>query len=449
MSDAQTGASAEIIEADITWTGDRFEAGVQVAVGAGARIEAVGRLGLNPTRRLRGQALLPGLVDVHSHAFQIGLRGRGERFPSGRGSFWTWREAMYELVDSLQPERFRALTLEAFLEMRDSGITTVGEFHYVHHATAERDYDLDIVLLEAAAEAGIRLVLLSTHYETDGFGKPLRGSQRRFDTRSPAEFWTSVDRLSAGLEPGTQTMGVAAHSVRAVPIEAVAELHQEARRRDLVFHIHVEEQPQEIEDCVGTHGRRPMALLNDALAIDDRFTAVHCTHTASDDMQRFLERGGNVCICPLTEANLGDGIADVPAIHGANGHICLGTDSNSRIAMTEEMRWLEYVQRLKSQQRGIVTHKNGGGTTALIDIATLNGARALGVEAGLIAPGLWADFVALNLTAPALSGIDADILLDAWVFGTGNEMIVSTCVGGDWRPSRPARVANTQSRDSD
>jgi formimidoylglutamate deiminase len=449
MSDTQPGPPVEIIEADLTWTGDCFDAGVQVAVGAGARIEAVGRLGLDPTRRLRGQALLPGLVNVHSHAFQIGLRGRGERFPSGRGSFWTWREAMYELVDSLQPERFRALTLEAFLEMRDAGITTVGEFHYVHHATAERDYDLDIVLLDAAAEAGIRLVLLNTHYQAGGFGKPLHGSQQQFDTRSPGEFWTSVDRLSSGLEPDTQTLGVAAHSVRAVPIEAIAELHQEASHRDLVFHIHVEEQPQEIEDCVGIHGQRPMALLNDALAIDDRFTAIHCTQTASDDMQRFLQRGGNVCICPLTEANLGDGIADVPAIHGAGGHICLGTDSNARIAMTEEMRWLEYGQRLKAQQRGIVTDQNGGGAVPLLDVATFNGARALGVEAGLIAPGLWADFVTLDLTAPALSGSDADTLLDSWVFGTGNETIVSTCVGGDWRPSRPARVANARSRDSD
>lgn len=449
MSDTQPGTAAEIIEADLTWTGYRFEAGIQVAVGAGARIEAVGRLGLNPTRRLRSQALLPGLVDVHSHAFQIGLRGRGERFPSGCGSFWTWREAMYELVDSLEPERFRVLTRDAFLEMRDAGITTVGEFHYVHHATAERDYDLDIVLLEAAAEAGIRLVLLNTHYEAGGFGKPLHGSQRRFDTRSPGEFWTSVDRLSTSLEPDTQTMGVAAHSVRAVPIEAITELHQEASHRDLVFHIHVEEQPREIEDCVGIHGRPPMALLNEALAIDDRFTAIHCTHTASDDMQLFLERGGNVCICPLTEANLGDGIPDVSAIHRAGGHICLGTDSNVRIAMTEEMRWLEYVQRLKSQERGIVTDQDGGVAAPLLDFATLNGARALGVEAGLIAPGLWADFVALDLTAPALSGSDAHTLLDAWVFGTGNETIVSTCVGGNWRPSRPARVANAQPGDSD
>jgi formimidoylglutamate deiminase len=448
MSDTQLGAPAAIIEADLTWTGDRFDSGVQVAVGAGARIEAVGRLGLNPTRRLRGQALLPGLVDVHSHAFQIGLRGRGEWSPSGRGSFWAWREAMYELVDSLEPERFRALSLEAFLEMRDSGITTVGEFHYVHHAGAERDYDFDIVLLEAAAEAGIRLVLLSTHYETGGFGKPLHGSQRRFDSRSTAEFWTSVDRLSADLEPGIQTMGVAAHSVRAVPIEAIAELHQEASHRDLAFHIHVEEQPREIDDCVSVHGRRPMALLNDTLAIDDRFTAVHCTHTASDDMQRFLERGGNVCICPLTEANLGDGIADVPAIHSANGHICLGTDSNARIAMTEEMRWLEYVQRLKSRQRGIVTDQNGRGAAVLIDIATFNGARALGVETGLIAPGLWADFIALDLTAPALDGIDVETLPDAWVFGTSNEAIVATCVGGDWRPSRPTHVADKPPSDS-
>jgi formimidoylglutamate deiminase len=355
---------------------------------------------------------------------------------------------MYELVDTLEPQRFRALAKHAFREMRDAGITTVGEFHYLHHATAERDYDLDMILLEAAAEARIRLVLLSTHYETGGFGKPLEGGQRRFDTRSPDEFWKSIDRLSPGLEPDIQTIGVAAHSVRAVPLEAIAELHDEASDRNLVFHIHVEEQPREIADCVGIHERRPMALLNDVLAIDDLVTAVHCTHTASDDMRCFLESGGNVCICPLTEANLGDGIANVPAIHGSNGQICLGTDSNARISMTEEMRWLEYVQRLKSQRRGVVTDDDGKTAAALLDIATVNGARALGVDAGLIAPGLWADFVALDLSAPVLNGSDEATLLDAWVFGTGNEAVAATCVGGDWLPSQPTHVANAESKNS-
>ncbi len=447
MSDAHSGPPAEIIEADLTWTGDRFASGVQVAIGPDARIRAVGPLGPPPTRRLRGQALLPGLVNVHSHAFQIGLRGRGERFPTGQGNFWTWREAMYELVDALQPDRFRTLAKNAFREMRDAGITTVGEFHYFHHATTERDYDLDMILLEAAAEARIRLVLLSTHYQTGGFGKPLDAGQRRFDTRSPHEFWKSIDRLSPGLEPDIQTIGVAAHSVRAVPLEAIAELRDEASDRNLVFHIHVEEQPREIEDCVDIHGRRPMALLNDALAIDDRVTAIHCTHTASDDMRCFLERGGNVCICPLTEANLGDGIADVPAIHNSNA-ICLGTDSNARISMTEEMRWLEYAQRLKSQQRGVVTDADGKTAAALLDIATVNGARALGVNAGLIAPGLWADFVALDLSAPVLNEPDEATLLGAWVFGTGNEAVAATCVGGDWLPSRPTDMANAQSKNS-
>ena len=203
-----------LIEADLTWTGTRFEPGVQIAMGGDGRIEAVGPLGRAGAERLNGIALLPGFVDTHSHAFQRGLRGRGERFPAGAGSFWTWREAMYALVASLDRASLRRLSAKAFGEMRDAGITTVGEFHYVHHER-DGDFALDEPLLQAAADVGIRIVLLYSYYATGAPGQPLLGPQRRFATPSIDGFWQQVDRLTPLLDPATQTLGIAPHSIRA------------------------------------------------------------------------------------------------------------------------------------------------------------------------------------------------------------------------------------------
>ncbi|MEP7325233.1 MAG: amidohydrolase family protein, partial [Gemmatimonadota bacterium] len=171
-----------ILEADRTWTGQQFESGIQIELDAAGRIARVGRLGLKPTTRLTGQALLPGMVNVHSHAFQRGLRGRGDRFPAGMGNFWSWREAMYRLVEELDPEPFKRISVQAFREMLAAGVTTVGEFHYFHHTRGTTDYAFDRLILEAAAEAGIRIKLLLTYYRTGGIGQPLAGGQLRFAT---------------------------------------------------------------------------------------------------------------------------------------------------------------------------------------------------------------------------------------------------------------------------
>jgi formimidoylglutamate deiminase len=203
-----------VLEAELTWTGARFERDTQVAIGDDGRIEAVGRLERAGVDRLPGIALLPGLVNAHSHAFQRGLRGSGESFPSGAGSFWTWRQAMYQLVESLDAATLRRISARAFAEMRDAGITTVGEFHYVHHER-EGDFALDDAILEAAAEAGIRMVLLYCFYATGAPGRALEGGQRRFATPSVDEFWRRVDFLTSRLDAATQTIGVAPHSIRA------------------------------------------------------------------------------------------------------------------------------------------------------------------------------------------------------------------------------------------
>jgi formimidoylglutamate deiminase len=291
-------------------------------------------------------------------------------------------------------------------------------------------------VLEAASRAGIRLVLLQSYYRTGGIDEPLFAAQRRFAAGSPGEYWERFDRLAAALDPATQSLGVAPHSIRAVGADDVAALHAEARRRGLPFHMHVEEQRREVEECVAAYGEPPMALLLRTLPSMEGVVAVHCTHTRPEDLSAFVGGGGSVCVCPLTEANLGDGLPDLAPIAGLADRLCLGTDSNARIGMVEEMRWLEYGQRLRHERRGVLAGPDGGVAGPLLSMATASGALALGVEAGAIEAGRWADLVALDLDAPELAGCDADSLLDAWVFGAGNRVIAATCVGGRWRKVR-------------
>lgn len=431
---------AEILEADWTWTGERFESGIQVHIGRDGRIAEVGALGRSPDRLLRGRALLPGMISAHSHAFQRGLRGRGERFPAGSGNFWTWREAMYGLVGRMDSDELFQLSARTFREMRRSGITCVGEFHYLHHASPEaEDWSFDEVVLKAAADAGIRIVLLQVYYRTGAIGQPLEGAQRRFGSSSPEAYWAQVDRLAGLLDPKTQTLGSSVHSLRAAGLEDLKSIYDEARRRDLVFHIHVEEQRREIEDALAYYGRRPMSLILETLGTATDLTAVHCTHTVPEDMERFLAAGGTVCLCPLTEANLGDGIsglAGLPKVHELGGAVCLGSDSNARISMIEEMRWMEYAQRLATESRGVLRDEQGEVAKGLLRAATETGARALGLNAGRIAPGAWADFAAVDLNPDCLAGWEPETLLDSLVFGVTDDVIVATCVGGEWEEHR-------------
>ena len=429
---------ARVLEADLAWTGAGFEPGVRVAVGADGRIEAVGRLSAPPDERLAGLALLPGFVSAHSHAFQRGLRGRGERFPAGGGSFWTWREAMYGLVEGMDAARFHALSLQAFRELLRAGITTVGEFHYLHHGAGGGGWELDRVLLRAAREAGIRLVLLQTYYAAGGFGLALGPAQQRFGAGSPAAFWDAFDALAAELGPD-QSLGCAVHSVRAAAPEELAAVHAEARRRGLVFHMHLEEQEREIEECVAHHGVRPLQLVAERLELDARFTAVHATHSRPADLEPLLAARASICVCPLTEANLGDGVPDLPAM--AAGELALGTDSNARISMLEEMRWLEYAQRLALRRRGVLADGEGAVARRLLRAATEGGARSLGVAAGALRAGAFADLVAVDLGAPALAGVEPELLAEALVLGAGEEALAGTCVGGRWIHGGPGARA--------
>jgi formimidoylglutamate deiminase len=424
-----------ILEAELAWFRGKLERGVQVEILEDGTIGRVGRgLSSTPERRPR-EALFPGFVNAHSHAFQRVLRGKAERYGEATTStFWSWREEMYRAVADLDVEKVHELSFLAFREMLRSGITTVGEFHYVHHLAGSFGFEMDQAVVEAAREAGIRLVLLNVCYMTGDVARPLEGPQLRFQTRSIEEFFRASDELLARLDPLTQSLGLVAHSLRAVPIEAVVEIHRRARREGRVFHMHVEEQKKEIEQCLAHYARTPLALLLDRLDLGPETTAVHCTHSSEEDLKKLLATGANVCLCPLTEANLADGIPPV-SLAGASHQLSLGTDSNLRIDFTEEMRLLEYAQRLREERRGIFTAEDGSVSARLLGIATEGGARSLGVKGGRIETGHAADFLTLDLDAPCLTGLEGvadDEIATAFLLGAGDRAVAHVAVGGAW-----------------
>jgi formimidoylglutamate deiminase len=423
----------KLLEPDLLWRDGRFETGLKLEIGNDGVISRIGSnltASGNDVQRLPSTALLPGMVNAHSHAFQRGLRGKAETFGSGSGTFWSWRDFMYRLASSLDVESFQRLTRLAFQEMLGAGITTVGEFHYVHHLSAAPTYELDEALVVAARDAGIRLVVLDACYLSGDVSKPLADDQRRFGSSSVEAFLESADRLEARLERN-QSLGLVAHSLRAVPLEAVVALHEAARARGVVFHMHVEEQQREIDAVRAEYGQSPLALLLDRLELGAEFTAVHATHSDPGELTRLLATGANLCLCPLTEANLADGIPP-PVVSDRGAQLSLGTDSNLRIDFMEEMRLLEYAQRLREQRRGVFTTSDGSVAKRLFQIATEGGARSLGVRAGRLEEGYAADFFTLNLDTPALAQTAPEELMTAFVFGAGPSAIQNVAVAGHW-----------------
>ena len=428
----ESAAIHTVLRPTLLWSEGAFKADHEVVI-SGDRISKI-RPATGPSDW--SVAILPGFVNAHSHAFQRGMRGLGETFREGQGSFFTWRASMYELVASLDAERAYRTSRTAFEEMLDAGITTVGEFHYIHHA-ADDDQDarwmLDDAVLRAARDAGIRIVLLHCDYVRGGFDdRPLGGGQLRFDTQGLEHYLGSLDRVEKIAEGPLQSVAAVSHSTRAVSIDRIAAVHAEATHRGTAFHLHLEEVVQEIDDCRASHGRTPMRLALDHGVIDERTTAVHCTHSNAEDLQDFAAAGARICLCPNTEGNLGDGICDLATMRELGIPIAIGTDLNSRIAPAEDLRWIEYVQRVRHQRRGAVIDHAGRTGSALLDIATVNGAASLGVESGSISAGRFADFVAIDLDHRTLEEVDPDHLADAIVMGTGPECLAGTCVGGRW-----------------
>ena len=373
--------------------------------------------------RLTGLTL-PGFANAHSHAFHRALRGRVQ---SGRGSFWSWREAMYDVADRLDPDGYRALARATFAEMALAGITTVGEFHYLHHGPDGRPYadpnEMGRALMAAAGEAGIRITLLDACYLHGGFDEPLAGTQRRFGD-GDASRW--IERVEALGEPGAGARsGAAIHSVRAVDPKSAAVVAGWARDTSCPLHAHVSEQPAEVEACRAAHGRTPIALLESCDVLSDRFTAVHFTQATGPDIRLLGRVGASCCLCPTTERDLADGIGPARAIVDAGARLALGSDSHAVIDHFEEMRAVELDQRLATNERGL------HGATELLRAATEDGHGSLGwPDAGRIEPGAIADLVTVGLDGVRLAGAGEDSLLEAAVFGAGAGEVGHVIVGG-------------------
>ncbi len=366
---------------------------------------------------------LPALASAHSHAFQRGMRGLAQRpGPSQSDDFWSWRHAMYALAESLDPERIRALSLVAFRELARRGVLTVGEFHYVHHGPdgtpyADRTALADAVI-DAALEAGLRIALLRTIYHRAGAGRPPEGAQRRFSDASLDAALADVEALAARWagEPRVR-IGVAAHSVRAVPPAWLPEIAAFASARDLPLHMHVAEQPAEIQACLAETARRPVELLADLGVLGPRFVAVHATHLAPHEPALLGAAGAGVCLCPTTERDLGDGLPDVGAMVAAGVTLSVGVDSHVATAPLEDVRGVELGERLRTGKRVVLVP--GAGTLAewLWKIGSLNGARASGFEdAGGV--------TLVDRGHPDLALVGPEALLDAVVFGAQADAIV-------------------------
>jgi formimidoylglutamate deiminase len=364
---------------------------------------------------------VPGLPNLHSHAFQRGMAGLTEIRGSSSDSFWTWRELMYRFVSRMTPEDMEAIATQAYVEMLEAGLTRVGEFHYVHHDPSGTPYD-DIAELagriaSSAQASGIGLTLLPVFYAHAGFGgrAPDEGQRR---------FVNSVDRFGLLLEASRRAVadcqggkvGIAPHSLRAITPDQLAAILPMAA--DGPIHIHVAEQMKEVDDCIAWSGSRPVQWLLDHAPVDRRWCLVHATHMTNEEARAMAATGAVAGLCPVTEANLGDGIFNAPAFFGARGQFGIGSDSNVLIGASEELRQLEYSQRLALRVRNVMASRDMASTgRALFDGTLAGGSRALGVAGGL-AEGEVADIVSLDADSPALAGRSGDAILDSWIFGS-------------------------------
>ncbi|HXL99919.1 MAG TPA: formimidoylglutamate deiminase [Rhizomicrobium sp.] len=392
---------------------------LQIAGGRIARIETAVAAGAGDERHA---VAVPGLCNVHSHAFQRGMAGLAETRGPANDNFWTWREVMYRFLDRLTPDDVEAIAALAYVEMLERGFTRVGEFHYLHHDPSGAPYadvaELAARIAAAASQTGIGLTLLPVFYAHSNFGgaPPVPGQRR---------FINSVDGFAALMERSRAVIavlddaniGVAPHSLRAVTadeLDAIVPLAQGGP-----VHIHAAEQTKEVDDSVAWSGARPVEWLLGNASVDAHWCLVHATHVTDSETVRLAKSGAVAGLCPITEANLGDGVFPSESYLGAGGRFGIGTDSNIVIDPAQELRAVEYAQRLTRRARNVLAPAAGSSTgRALFDAALAGGAQALGQVAGLEV-GAPADIVALDTASPALMGRGGDVLLDSWIFAGG------------------------------
>lgn len=395
-------------------------------VGADGRIERIEPRGAGSCD---GFLAIPGMPNAHSHAFQRALAGYGES-AQGEDSFWSWRDAMYRLANRVTPEEMFIIAREAFWDMLRGGYTAVAEFHYLHHMPDGRPgAQMGRAVAAAAKETGIRMRLLPVYYRNGGFGKPPRDEQRRFIHAGVEDFCALLDELH------DVELGLAPHSLRAVPAESLPALMEATSKymdAQAPIHIHISEQRREVEESRELYKLTPIELLTKYVKLGPRWNLVHATHASVPECDSIRRAGATVVICPLTEAYLGDGLFAADDFVSAGGQIAIGSDSNSRIDAIEELRLLEYGQRLRKERRARLATGAGLGVP-LWSEACRGGAAALGHPSGAIEPGRFADLVVLQHGAAALRGHDVDTLMDALIIGGSRSDIGDVYVGGQRR----------------
>ncbi|NQD38799.1 formimidoylglutamate deiminase [Permianibacter sp. IMCC34836] len=415
---------------------------VQVAIADDGRIARVetGVTAAADAERLHGP-LLPGLTNLHSHAFQRAMAGLTEYRANPADSFWTWRDLMYRFAAMLQPEHLQAVAAQLYVEMLKAGYTGVCEFHYLHHDVDGKPYadpaEMSWQIVAAAEQTGIALTHLPVLYRYGGFGpQPAKDGQKRFLHDSDA-YAALLQRLHKKLTDPRHRLGIAPHSLRAVTpellTEALTAIH--ALDQQAPVHIHIAEQTLEVDDCLRHTGQRPVAYLFDQLPVDAHWCLVHATHLDDRELQLLAQSGAVAGICTTTEANLGDGFFRMHEYLAAGGVFGVGSDSHISVSAVEELRWLEYGQRLLKRERAVLGNAEVSVGRRLYDGALRGGARAAGRQAGAIATGQIADLIVLQADVRderrAAMGT-GDAVLDSWLFASNDNRVRDVMVQGRW-----------------
>ena len=383
----------------------------------------------------RAAWVVPGIANLHSHAFQRAMAGLTERQQSDADSFWTWREWMYRFAAMLSPDDVHAIARQLYIEMLEAGFTSVCEFHYLHHDVDGRPYARPAAMAEAiiaaAQSVGLRLTLLPVLYQRGGFdGRPLSDRQQRFGHATEA-FMRLVDDLrgASSAMPGVR-VGVAFHSLRAVTLPAMREVLAALDEPGMPVHLHIAEQQAEVADGLATHGRRPVQLLLDEMPVDSRWTLVHATHLDEAEVRGVAASGATVAICPTTEANLGDGLFPLRAFLAAGGRYGIGSDSHVSVSPIEELRWLEYGQRLVEQKRSRALLGPGSNAEAMLRAVAVSAAASTGQAVGVLDASSALDALVLDAEAPAMVGAICEDALDRWVFCGNRPLVRDVFVAG-------------------
>ena len=398
-------------------------------------IEDVSHKSIAQAQDIVVDALLPAMPNLHSHTFQRAMAGMTEQRGQSVDSFWTWRDLMYRFVQHLMPEDIEAISAFAFMEMQEQGFASCAEFHYLHHTAGGRPYakvsELAERIMSAASTTGMGLTLLPVLYSYAGLEHKLLGENQMRFRNSMTEYLKLRESTEMALRqnmPADARIGVAPHSLRAVASEDLTELPR--LFPDVPFHIHIAEQTKEVDDVVAETGQRPVEWLLNNCQVNRNWCLIHATHMSLAETSRMATSGAVAGLCPITEANLGDGIFEGKAFISAKGAFGIGTDSNIRISCKDELQSLEYSHRLRERERNVLAMGQGSTGLSLYTRALAGGAQALGRNCGTIVKGQLADLVAINSRDTQLMALKPDQLIDGWIFATSHNMVTDLWSAG-------------------